>query len=130
MRYYQIFTKEPPSKEDAESGAPTKQALIFLQEKIKPLTDDTEVLFACTKMVVRRPAAFELEQQMSELMSKITKTFYKVFFVVEGYNRSFILENVLLVGVTSWESRPARVTDAVRSSSPSRTAKRTTTTSR
>lgn len=102
---------EPPAPEkqkrakEGKSKAPGKQpignALIFLQEKVKPLTDDSKVLFLCSKMIIRKPSQEELEHQMSEMLVKITNTFYKVFFVVEGYNRSFILENVLLVGVTS-----------------------------
>lgn len=110
IRFYQIFRGQGGQKKG--ENPPIRKALIYLQEKIKPLTSDTETLFMCSKMLVQAPTAGELEQQMSELMSKITKTFYKVFFMVEGYNRSFVLENVLLVNMTSWASRPARVTAA------------------
>lgn len=90
-----------------------KRLLIFLQEKIKPLTSDDEILFNCSKMIIRKPQRAEIDSKHSILLKKITQTFYRVFFIVEGYNRNFVLESVLSVSLKSWGSKHVRAKDVV-----------------
>jgi hypothetical protein len=111
IRYYELFQQIIKS-ENSENKDSFGNVLIFLQEKIKPLTNDTEILFESSRMIITNPTKVEIELKISDLLKNIKKTFYKVFFVVEGYNRNFILESVLSVIITSLESKHVKVTDA------------------
>ena len=99
VRFYTLIKKLRVSQKTSTKDF--NKLIIFLQEKIKPLTSDSKILFECSKMIISKPTNAEIENKFSDLLNKITNMFYKMFFVVEGYNRNFILESVLSVNLIS-----------------------------
>lgn len=106
LNFYQLTVMLTPNqipdpKQAKQPEELTSKALEFLQQKIKSTTNELDLIFKSTRLIIDPPAKDQISKLSDETLEQIKTQFDQIYFSVEGFHQSFFLENIVRVRLTS-----------------------------
>ena len=96
-------------EKDLKSPSFVAKALDFLQKRIRSSTLHFNLIFQSTNLILKPASKINMEKKSLETLEIIKSEFSQIYFSVEGFHKSFFLENLIRVKLTSlgsWRLKP------------------------